>query len=276
MNVLSFILSFRRERRPRFLTTMKLWFVLQIALTASAASFQTWNVYPFSLELPDSLQPFSEHERDLFRDNYASQSAEYYKHYYGFNDSSFSATPYIAAFRTPDFGLAFVALVMRIPAQTNYLASITKDLGEKMEWGKRQGIIKDIRISAPTRIGNYDSITMESDKSDGGHDFVGMLYDDELPYQVIQLTLIASNGRAAEARDAFDHILKTIKIDYTLRGMVGSQPFVISKRCQEFFVVTDISNPDAKKTAFVIQEPHWDWRGQWNLNQGLRVFFIKV
>lgn len=44
-------------------------------------------------------------------------------------------------------------------------------------------------------------------------------------------------------------------------------------RCQEFFVVTEISNPDARKIVFVLQEPHWDWRGQWNLNQGLRVFF---
>src|SRR5207244_1102046 len=100
---------------------------------ASAADFKKWNVYPFSLEVPDSLQPFSERERELFRSNYASQSADYYKRYYQFNDSPFSAAPYLAAFRTPSFDLTFVALVMRIPPQTNYLASISKDLGDKME-----------------------------------------------------------------------------------------------------------------------------------------------
>ena len=162
---------------------------------------------------------------------------------------------------------------MRIPPQTNYLASITNDFTAKMEFGKKNGFIKDMRISAPFRIGNYDSVTMETDKPNGGHDFIGMLFDEELPYQVIMLNFSAPGSRVAEVREAFDHILKTIKIDYTLRGTVGKQPFVISKRCQEFFVVTEISNPDAKKIVFVMQEPHWNWREQWNLHQGLRVLF---
>ena len=246
---------------------------IQIVTGASAADFKHWDMYPFSLEVPDSLQPFSESDREQFRNNYESHSAEYYKRYYTFNDSPFSAAPYIAAFRTPDFDLTFVALVMRIPPQTNYLASTTKELGDKMEWGKQQGIIKAVHISAPSRVGNYDCITMEADKPNGGQDFIAMLYDEDLPYQVVQLTLMASSGRAGEARQAFEHILKNIHIDYTLRGMVGRQPFVISERCQQFFVVTEISNPDAKRIVFVMQEPHWNWRAQWNLHQGLRVFF---
>jgi hypothetical protein len=251
---------------------------LGIAMQVSAApvdavNFKKWVVYPFSFEVPESLQPFSERERELFRSNYSSQNADYYKRYYQINDSQFSTAPYIAAFRTYDVGLTFVALVIRIPPQTDYLASITREFGAKMEWGKRQGIIKEIRISDPARIGDYDSVTMEFVNPDGRHGLTAMLYDDELPYQVIQLTLLASPIRAAEAPEAFDHILKTIKIDYTLHGMVGGQPFVISKRCQEFFVITEISNPEAKKIVFIIQEPHWDWRGHWNLHQGLRVFF---
>lgn len=240
---------------------------------ARGSEFRSVSGYPFRFEAPTAWENFPAEQAESLRFEIAKQSSDLYKRYSGFNDSNFSTVPYLVCLRTPDSELTFIALVMRIPPQTNYLASVTNDLVKKMEWGKQNGIVKEVRIAAPVRVGNYDSFTIEAEKPNGGQDFVGMLFDEELPYQVVQLTLLASRKRASVAREAFDHILKTIKIDYTLRGIVGNQPFVISKKCQEFFVVTEISNPGATKNVFVVQEPHWNYRGQWNLHQGLRVFF---
>ena len=205
----------------------------------------------------------------------AEESISLYKQYSGINQENYDPIPFNTGYYSPDGSSKVLISLMRMSPTKEYLKGIASDIQSRVEFGKQQGIISRVVDLSLESIGHFEAVLLDAETQDGTRAITANLYDPEYPYQTISIAYFFS-GNQSSARAEFDHLLKTMKLDFTLKGTtIGGEPFVISNRCQEHWVVTDVPDSNPKNVVFIFQEPHWDYTGHWNLHQGMKVFFEK-
>ncbi len=256
-----------------FITFIFLLVFCQLIFIPSAlANLKKYEKYPFLIKIPNSWKSFSEKKILSMRKNFEKRMPSIYKKYYGIDMGSFINFPYFEAFHSLDNKSIFSVLVVRFPPKKNYLNEINKDLENKMEWAKKQGLLKNWELSKWTEIGIFKSVSLDIELSNGSWNFITYLYDKEMPYQFIMLSLNSLKDRK-QSKNVFKKILYSLKVDFSFKGNVGKEGFVFSKKCQKYFMVTRNNEIDLKRVIMIFQEPHWDYLAQWNLVKGLEIFF---
>lgn len=231
--------------------------------------------YPFSLELPANWLPNLPAISAQLRRETEKSCGDLYKQFSRRGDYPCSRIPYLISFESRHSSpTRCILMVARFPpTKGDYLETLEEDMDAKLKFGMDRGIVARLLKREKIAAGALHGLRLDTESKDGSHAIMVLLFDPDMPYQAVELIVMGKETSIAEDDAAVGHILKTLKLDFSLRVKLGAEDCVLTGNCQRFLMVTERLQGDSGQTILIVQDPHWDADAQWALCQGLRVLF---
>jgi hypothetical protein len=129
-------------------------------LQASGLSEYAQSVFRFSY--PAGWTEFTESEKRAFKQQFEAQSRDIFKAYHGRPEGYETLVPHIFGIRAPKEVITCIGVLMRIPAQAkDYIDTIYQRSNEVLDWGKREGRLKEVISNRKAKIGNVPALISE-------------------------------------------------------------------------------------------------------------------
>jgi len=165
----------------------------------------------FTVKVPTEWASFNASEAAALRRQYMDQSKQIYQQFNGADDPAKSVD--IAAFHILNDGGSFVIVSFTVPPQSNLIDLLKGQVGDKMDFGVRQGYIRKYlgmtSVNDPQMSGFYTRAIGTS----GNVEVSGGLEHKKLKSTVIQLTLLAPKGwDETKATNGLTAILKSVEL----------------------------------------------------------------
>jgi hypothetical protein len=179
------------------------------ASATGASSFKSINLGEFAVTVPTEWATFNVSEAAALRRQYLDQSKQIYQQFNGADDPTKSVD--IAAFHILNDVGSFVIVSFTVPPQSNLIDLLKSQVGDKMNFGVRQGYIRRYlgmtSVNEPQLSGFYTTAIGTS----GNVEVSGGLEHKKLKNTVIQLTLLAPKGwDETRATNSLTAILRSV------------------------------------------------------------------
>jgi len=169
----------------------------------------------FSFAVPITWRKMEYRELNIFKQQYEQQSSELFKQYYGRSEGYDSGVSFIIGFFAPKKEVAFVLLIMKIPVQAkDYLQQMYTQSINVIEWGKRQGKVKEVFQNRLTKINDIPALETDLEMGDRSRMANYSIYAGDHPDQAIQVTLLFNPGTYPKHRIARNRILSSLQINF--------------------------------------------------------------
>jgi hypothetical protein len=178
-----------------------------------ATAFKRVTVGVFEIKVPSEWTRFSLSESGQLRRQYAEQSRQIYQQFNGTDDPSKSVD--IAAFHILRGSGSFVMISFSVPPQSNLIELLKSQVGDKMEFGVRQGYIRRYLGMTAVNDAQMTGFYTRAIGTSGNLEVSGGLEHKKLKSSVIQLTLLAPQSwDEARATNSLAAVLSSV----VLRG----------------------------------------------------------
>jgi hypothetical protein len=257
----------------KVLVTISLLLLLSLSCEATSPGFRLFKADVFSLEVPTEWQVLKEESLAEFRYNYEEEGKKLYRQRYAGTDDNDSKVPFLCVLHGPDMEAMLALIRMKIPHQEgDYLKQMLTQSKETIKWGIQQGIVKQSFASKLVKLGNRDALYTDLEMANGSRLIGYVIFLPDHPYQVLNATFTVEPGKFGKYRHILEHIPGTLTVTIERQIELRGAKYKLSAEAQKFLMISGESNYSAAARAIIINEPHYDSEGQWNLYKGLEIF----
>jgi len=163
----------------------------------------------FTLKVPSAWQSFDQSEISNLNSQYQEQSKQIYQQYAATEDGSQSVD--LAAYHISKDAGTFVLVSLTVPPQSDLIKLLKSQIGDKMEWGIREGYIKKYLGIVEIENEQFSGFYTKAIGKTGKIEISGGLNHKKLKNTIIQLTLLCPEGwDSTKATNTMDVLLKTV------------------------------------------------------------------
>jgi hypothetical protein len=160
--------------------------------------------------VPTEWSSFAPSEAEALHSQYVEQSKQIYQQYSGASENPYGSVG-VAGFHILNDAGAFLIITFTVPPQSDLINLLKNQIGEKMDFGVRQGYIRRYLGLTSVDDAELSGFYTKAIGSTGDIEVSGGLEDKKLKNTVIQLTLLAPNGwDDAKATKCLSAILKSV------------------------------------------------------------------
>lgn len=257
----------------KILVVLFLFLFAPLSCKAASPDSRHFKEDVFSLEIPADWQRLEEEGLAEFHSHYEKEGKKLYQQRYSGADDNDTKVPFLCVFHGPNMEATLTLVRMKIPPQAkNYLDQILAQSKDTIEWGIQQGIVKRSFASKLVKLGQRDALYTNIETADGDRLIAYALFLPDHPYQILNILFTIDAGTMAKYRKVVEHIPATLKINIEREIKIKGAKYRLSAEAQKFLMVSGESGYPADTQALIINEPHYDSEGQWNLYKGLETF----
>ena len=117
------------------------------------------------------------------------------------------------AVRLPRGGGWFIVYSVRIPPQQDYLDTLDQDQREKLEWGKRQGVVVDVVEHRVVTLGSKDAMKVDAIMRQGARSVSWYYWTAEHPGQLGTISVVVNPGHYEAISGQLDEVIASMIVN---------------------------------------------------------------
>lgn len=114
--------------------------------------------------------------------------------------------------RMPDSGGIVVIYTMRIPPQENYIETMMAEQEQKIEWGKQQGLVKEVFSHEKRRLGDGEVVFVDTLMKGDMRSITMIYWSENDPGLVGSASLLIYPQYYAEAEDIVNQVVDSLTL----------------------------------------------------------------